>query len=150
MHTLLLLAPFVCFSVLVIVMISFAANLHKGNPTGVAILVIVGIVAIFFMVGTYKSATASTEQNLVIRESGKVTKVIKNVHSVAYTGRGSIIMFTYRNGRVGQVIQGSNRKVTIEKAHEYKEPTGTPRKDNFKNISSAYQYKPISEYNKDR
>ena len=147
MHTLILLVPFISFSVLVVIFLLFAANVHKSNPTMVVTLVLVSIIAILVMAGTYQSNVDSTEQDLVVTESGKVTKVIKNVHSVTYTGRGSIIMFTYRNGRVGQIIEGPNRRVTIKKAHEYKEYNSMPKESNFKNIGNAYQYKPISEYN---
>lgn len=147
MHILLLLSPFLAFSALVIVFLFIVAKLEEGDPITVVTLVLVAIVAILFMVGTHKSGVDSTEQDLVVTESGKVTKVIKNVHSVTYTGRGSIIMFTYRNGRVGQIIEGPNRRVTIKNAHEYKESNSTPKESNFKNIGNAYQYKPISEYN---
>lgn len=148
MYTLVLLAQFVFGAALMISTVGLAYSFYHGYFKYAKFLVIVVLATSIFAFGTLYTASDMTEQDLAVTESGHVTKVIKNVHSVDFS-KGGIVTYTYRNGRVGQVIQGSNREVTIENSHEYKEPTSTLRKDNFKNMGSAYQYKPISEYNKD-
>lgn len=148
MYTVTVLAQFIFGAAFMVSTVGLAYSLYHGYFKYAKALVIVVLATSIVAFGTLYTVSNMTEQDLVITESGQVTKVIKNVHSVDFS-KGGIVTYTYRNGRVGQVIQGSNREVTIENSHEYKEHTSTPRKDNFKNIGSAYQYKPISEYNRD-
>lgn len=116
------LLPFVFFMVIVLSMIGFAWALFSEDRPGLAlVLFVIALVMIFPMLGSVQAGRAHTEQDLVVIESGKVVQTIENVHSVNYGHDGDVVTFTYRNGRVGQIVTSVDRDVKVKNAHPYKE-----------------------------
>lgn len=114
------LLPFVFFAVIVLSMFGMFWALFNEDRPGVAlVLFVVALLMVFPMLGTVQSGRAHTEQDLVVTESGKVVQTIKNVHSVDASRDGDVVTFTYRNGRVGQVVTSIDRKVAIKNTHPY-------------------------------
>lgn len=131
------LLPFVFFAVIVLAMFGMFWALFSENRPGLALgMFLIALVMVVPMLGTAQSGRAHTEQNLVVTESGKVVQTIKNVHSVDASRDGDVVTFTYRNGRVGQVVTSIDRKVAIKNTHPYKEEepkgeTAVPWRDKY-------------------
>lgn len=114
------LLPFVFFAMIVLSMFGmFWALFNEDRPGLALVLFVVALLMVFPMLGTAQSGQVHTEQDLVVMESGKVVQTIKNVHSVDTSSDGDVVTFTYRSGRVGQVVTSIDRKVEAKNVHPY-------------------------------
>lgn len=69
------------------------------------------------MLASVQTLSTHTEENLVVTESGQVAEVITNVHSVNF--HKGVVTYTYRDGRVGQTVEGIDRDVDVKNSHPY-------------------------------
>ena len=120
MYLLLTVLPIIFLLILVFFMIGFFWALFEDNNFKLAItFFIVSLAMVIPMLVSAQQSQAHTEENLVITESGRVTEVITNVHSVDRRD-GGLITYTDRNGQVGEIVTSIDRRVNVQNAHLYK------------------------------
>ena len=96
MYLLLTVLPIIFLLILVFFMVGFFWALFEDNNFKLAItFFIVSLAMVIPMLISAQQSQAHTEENLVITESGRVTEVITNVHSVDRRD-GGIITYTDR------------------------------------------------------
>ena len=118
MYLLLNVAPIIFFTILVGSMVGmFVVGLEYDNDKLALALFFLAIAMVIPMLASVQALATHTEENLVVTESGRVTKVIKNVHSVN-THKG-VVTYTYRDGRVGQTVISIDRDVDVQSSHPY-------------------------------
>ena len=118
MYLLLNVAPIIFFTILVGSMVGmFVARLEYDNDKLALALFFLGLAMVIPMLASVQALSAHTEENLVVTESGKVAKVITNVHSVNI--HKDVFTYTYRDGSVGQVITSIDRDVNVQNRHPY-------------------------------
>lgn len=118
MYLLLNVAPIIFFTILVGSMVGmFVVGLEYDNDKLALALFFLGLAMIIPMLASVQALSAHTEQNLVVTESGQVAKVITNVHSVNF--HKGVVTYTYRDGRVGQTVEGIDRDVDVKNSHPY-------------------------------
>ena len=119
MYLLLLLIPVICLTIIIISMVGFMWALFEDDNDKLALaLFFLALAMVLPMLGSVQALSTHTEQNLVITESGQVTEVINNVHSVD-RGEGGIITYTDRSGQVGQIVSSIDRRVNVQNRHPY-------------------------------
>lgn len=119
MYLFLQLVPIMFLLIMVFSIMGFVWALLGYNNIKLAItLFIVSLAMVLPMLASAQAVATHTEQNLVITESGKVTEVIANVHSVDFGD--DVVTYTYRDGRVGQTATSIDRRVDVQNAHLYK------------------------------
>lgn len=96
----------------------FIAMFRYDNPSVGLWLFLTTLVLVFPMLSMAYLSAENTEQDLVVRESGRITKVYKNVHNVDMDN--SVASFTMRDGHVKSIITGSNRDIDLTNLHQYK------------------------------
>ena len=120
MYLLLTVLPIIFLLILVIFMVGFFWASFEDNNFKLAIMFfVVSLAMVIPMLVSAQQSQAHTEENLVITESGRVTEVITNVHSVDRRD-GGIITYTDRNGQVGEIVTSIDRRVDVQNAHLYK------------------------------
>lgn len=120
MYLLLTVAPIIFLTILVGSMVGmFVVGLKYDNDKLALALFFLALAMVIPMLGSAQLSQAHTEENLVITESGRVTEVITNVHSVDRR-EGGIITYTDRNGQVGEIITSIDRDVDVQNPHLYK------------------------------
>lgn len=120
MYLLLTVLPIIFLLILVFFMVGFFWALFEDNNFKLAItFFIVSLAMVIPMLVSAQQSQAHTEENLVITESGRVTEVITNVHSVDRRD-GGIITYTDRNGQVGEIVTSIDRRVNVQNRHLYK------------------------------
>ena len=120
MYLLLTIAPIIFLTILVGSMVGFMWALFGDDNIKLALtFFFLALAMIIPMLVSVQLSQAHTEENLVITESGQVTEVINNVHSVD-RGDGGIITYTDRNGQVGQIVTSIDRRVNVQNPHLYK------------------------------
>ena len=120
MYLLLTVLPIIFLTILVFSMLGFFLALFGYDNIKLAItFFIVSLAMVIPMLVSAQQSQAHTEENLVITESGRVTEVITNVHSVDRRD-GGIITYTDRNGQVGEIVTSIDRRVDVQNAHLYK------------------------------
>lgn len=120
MYLLLTVLPIIFLLILVFFMVGFLWALFEDNNFKLAItFFIVSLAMVIPMLVSAQQSQAHTEENLVITESGRVTEVITNVHSVDRRD-GGIITYTDRNGQVGEIVTSIDRRVDVQNPRLYK------------------------------
>ena len=120
MYLLLTVLPIIFLLILVFFMVGFFWALFEDNNFKLAItFFVVSLAMVLPMLGSVQALSTHTEENLVITESGRVTEVITNVHSVDRRD-GGIITYTDRNGQVGEIVTSIDRRVNVQNRHLYK------------------------------
>ena len=120
MYLLLTLAPIIFLLILIGSMLGFLFALFGYDNIKLALtLLIVSFSMVIPMLVSDQQLQTHTEENLVITESGQVTEVINNVHSVEFS-KGGIITYTDRSGQVGQIVTSIDRRVNVQNRHLYK------------------------------
>ena len=119
MYLLLTVLPIIFLLILVGSMLGFAWALFEDDNSKLALtFFFLALAMVIPMLVSAQQSQAHTEENLVITESGKVTEVITNVHSVRRDG--GIITYTDRNGQVGEIVTSIDRRVNVQNRHLYK------------------------------
>lgn len=120
MYLLLLLIPVICLTIIIISMVGFMWALFEDDNIKLAItFFVVSLAMVIPMLVSAQALSTHTEQNLVVTESGQVTEVINNVHSVDLSDDG-VITYTDRSGQVGQIVTSIDRRVNVQNRHLYK------------------------------
>lgn len=120
MYLLLLLIPVICLTIIIVSMVGFMWALFEDDNEKLALsLFFLALAMVLPMLASVQALSTHTEENLVVTESGKVTEVINNVHSVDLSD-GGVITYTDRSGQVGQIVTSIDRRVNVQNRHLYK------------------------------